>query len=830
MMLLPSMAAPRLFLIDSFGFIFRAYHARARSSAPPMRTSRGSSTEAVFIFHNMLRRLQSVYKPEYLAAVYESMGPGFREALYPAYKGNRSETPADLLEQIPLCRKLLEAMSIPVLQSDGYEADDVIGTIARRAAAAGIEVVIVSSDKDMLQLVNEKVVMLNPMKDDTIFDIAKTTEFMGVPPHQVADLLAIKGDSVDNIPGAPGIGDKGAVELLQRFSSVEEALDRAAEVEKKKQRESLLENRELILLSKRLATIETNAPIDWTLESVIAQPPDVDQLRAVYQELEFFSFLKQLEPAAAAKDQLVTLSYADWAAGSKGPFAIYKQEEETAVAAAHGKALLEAGQTVPEGAKIVYDAKRLPWADIEEDVLLLGFLHDADPGAVSLDTLCERHIETKPAAAALDRAEAVWKLRQVLRPKLEARGLWPVWESIDRPLVSILRRMEDQGIRVDTEVLAQMSGQFEKDLALLSDEIFQLAGRPFNINSPQQLGVLLFDELRLPPPGKTAKTKNYSTAAEVLESLALDHPIAQKVLDFRQLSKLKSTYIDALPLLIRPSTGRVHTTFNQCGAATGRLSSSEPNLQNIPIRTPQGKAIRAAFIPEPGWTLVIADYSQIELRLLAHMSMDPVLVEAFRNNEDIHTRTASEVFGVHPLMVTPEMRRNAKAVNFGIVYGQTGFGLAAALGIPRGEAETYIRLFFERYSGVKRFIAETIEECRQTGISRTLSGRQRPIPDIHAKNPNARHFAERTAVNTPLQGTAADLIKLAMIAIEEELRQGRWKSRMLLQVHDELVLEAPLEEVDALREMVKARMENVQSLAVPLLVETGKGSNWRDAK
>jgi DNA polymerase-1 len=390
--------------------------------------------------------------------------------------------------------------------------------------------------------------------------------------------------------------------------------------------------------------------------------------------------------------------------------------------------------------------------------------------------------------------------------------------------------MEQTGIRIDRDILGLMSKDFEAQLQALTDEIYQLATHPFNINSPQQLGVVLFEELRLPTPGKTAKTKSYSTAADVLEALAADHPIAQKVLDYRQLSKLKSTYIDALPQLIRLETGCVHTTYNQTGAATGRLSSNEPNLQNIPIRTEQGRAIRAAFVPEPGWSFVVADYSQIELRLLAHMSKDKVLLEAFRNNEDIHTRTASEVFGVPPLMVTKEHRRSAKAVNFGIVYGQTGFGLAAQLGVPRQEAELYIKLFFERYSGVQRFIDQTIAECRKTGMSRTLFGRERPIPDISSKNPNARHFAERTAVNTPLQGTAADLIKLAMIEIQRILNAGPWKTRLLLQVHDELVLESPPEEVDAIRKLVKEQMENVHHLSVPLLVETGVGPNWRDAK
>lgn len=820
---------PRLFLIDSFGFIFRAYHARARSSAPPMRTSRGSSTEAVYIFHNMVKRLVGTYKPEYVVAVYESMGPTFRDQEFADYKANRAETPADLLEQIPYCRKVLEGFQIPVVQMDGYEADDVIGTLAREGAERGWDVVIVSSDKDMLQLVDERVKMLNPMKDDLVYDAEKTREFMGVPPEQVADLLAIKGDKVDNIPGAPGIGDKGAVELLTQFPNVETAVERAAEVAKKKMREVLETYREQILLSKRLATIERNVPVGFALEEAAVKGPDVEKLRELYQEMEFFSLLKQLAPVAAVTP-VAELSWEDWRQGLRGDYAWFREAEAVGLAAGHGKTQVNVSEALPEGEQVVYDAKAWGVERLAADVKLLGFLADADPTAVSLETLCERHLESRPAATAMDKAVAVWRLREVLQPKLEARGLWPVWEKVEKPLIPVLRRMEQTGIRVDRAVLGEMSKDFEGQLNGLTEEIYQLAGRPFNINSPQQLGVVLFEDLKLPTGAKTGKTKSYSTAADVLEGLAAEHAIARKVLEYRQLAKLKSTYIDALPLLIRPETGRVHTTFQQTGAATGRLSSVEPNLQNIPVRTEQGRAIRAAFVPEEGWKLVVADYSQIELRLLAHMSKDKVLVEAFRQNEDIHTRTASEVFGVPPLMVTPEQRRNAKAVNFGIVYGQTGFGLAQALGIPRTEAELYIKLFFERYAGVQKWIEQTIAECRKTGMSRTLIGRERPIPDIEAKNPNARHFAERTAVNTPLQGTAADLIKMAMITLDEVLRRQGWKARMLLQVHDELVFEAPEEEVEALRKLVKETMEGVMNLSVPLLVETGVGRNWRDAK
>jgi DNA polymerase-1 len=794
-----------------------------------MRTSRGTATEAVYIFHNMVRRLLSQYQPEYIAAVFESLGPTFRDQEFAEYKANRAETPPDLLEQIPLCRRCLEAFNIPVLISDGYEADDLIGTISKLAPQAGVDVVIVSSDKDMLQLVNERVLMLNPMKDDTFYDIAKTTEFMGVPPSQVADLLAIKGDSVDNIPGAPGIGGKGAIELLQRFGSVEAALDRAAEVTKKQQRESLQNHREQILLSKKLATIHTSVPLDWKLEDAAAQPPNTEALRAFYQEMEFFSFLKQLEPAAALS-QLPELEFGEWRAKLQGPYALFPEADATGLAAEHGLTTLPAAEPLPAQEQIVYDAKRIGPPHLLADVMLLGFLHDADPGAVSLETLCERHLESRPAASAKQKAAAVWQLFQTLKPKLEARGLWGLWESIDKPLIPVLRQMEQTGIRIDLERLAEMSRDFETQLASLTEAIYQHAGRPFNINSPQQLGQILFEELGLPSLGKTGKTKSHSTAADILEALAPQHPIVQMVLDYRSLAKLKGTYIDALPQLADPQTHRVHTTFHQTGAATGRLSSSEPNLQNIPIRTEQGRAIRAAFVPEPGWTLIAADYSQIELRLLAHFSGDQVLTEAFCNNEDIHTRTASEVFGVHPLMVTPEMRRNAKAVNFGIVYGQTPFGLASQLGIPKSEAELYIRTFFERYAGVKQWIDTTIAECRASGFSRTLHGRERPIPDINAKNPNARGFAERTAVNTPLQGTAADLIKLAMIRLAQQLEKDQWQARLLLQVHDELVFEAPPEEVEPLRALVKQEMESVAKLRVPLVVDTGAGLNWRDAK
>jgi DNA polymerase-1 len=855
---------PRLFLIDSYGFIFRAYHARARSGAPPMRTTTGISTEAVFIFHNMVRKLRADYHPEYIAAVFES-GKTFREEAFAGYKANRTEMPPDLGEQIPYIRRLLDAMRIPVLQTAGFEADDVIGAIARRASE-DYDVVIVSSDKDMLQLVDDRVHMYNPVKMDTWYDPAMAEQFMGVKPSQVSDLLALMGDTVDNIPGAPGIGEKGARDLIQRFGSVEAALEHAAEVERKTYRESLQNNREQILLSKRLATIDTTVPVEIPLEDLVSHEPDLAELKKIYKEMEFYSLLKELGPTEdshtrdyatiATREEAAayveTLQKLD--AGKRIAFALQSSLEgdlqltmagvafEPGVARALSSDFLDLLKPVledPARPKVAHDVKALTLAlakygiearGFEQDVMLYSFLLCADPAGCSAEILAERYLDRKLNAAAEQHADLAITLAERLEPEIDQQGFREVYDTIDLPLSAVLARVEQTGIRVDPVQLKALSGKLDTGIQRLSSEIYELAGKPFNINSPAQLGKILFEDLNLPAPVKYGKGKTISTAADVLEGLAAEHEIARKVLEYRQLTKLKGTYIDALPELIDPKTLRLHTTFNQAGAATGRLSSSNPNLQNIPIRTELGREIRSAFVPREGWKLVVADYSQIELRLLAHMSHDPVLVEAFRNGEDIHTRTAAEVFRVPPLMVTPDMRRNAKAVNFGIVYGQTPFGLAATLGIDRKEAEEYIRTYFELHAGVKRFIQETIAKVRETGFAPTLFGRKRPIPDMHSRNPNARSFAERTAVNTPLQGTAADLIKLAMIRIDAILRREKLETRMLLQVHDELLFESPPAEAKPVSEMVKREMESVRKLDVPLIVDVGIGENWRDAK
>jgi DNA polymerase-1 len=859
------MARPRLFLIDTYGYLFRAFHARARSSAPPMRTSKGLPTEVVFIFNSMLKKLRATHNPEYLAAVFESLGPTLREQEFADYKANREPTPPEFTQQVPHAVQLLEAMRIPILQYAGYEADDVIGSLARQASARGLDVVIVSSDKDLLQLVDDHVSMLNPAKDDEWYDPAKVEQFMGVPPARVADLLALKGDAVDNIPGAPGIGDKGAKDLIQRFGSVEAALDRAAEVERKTYRESLQNHREQIEMSKRLATVATELPLEWTLEEFTARSADEELLRQLYTELEFYSQVKDLKssPPALEVSTHALESAADlqaWLAANPDGLALSLNTagDEELLATSRVGLAAQAAEAVsipwdllaelkpaledPARPKVLHDAKSawlalagqgITLQGLRDDVMLYEFLLSADPASCSLEVMATKHLDRPLGAGVEQAAAAIWDLGDRLGKAVESRELQKLYQRVDLPLVPVLARMEQAGVRVDLDVLSQLSTRMDIEIQRLSGEIFDLAGHAFNINSPPQLGQVLFEELRLPMPatgGRTAKTKNYSTAADVLETLAVDHPICRLVLDYRQLAKLKGTYVDALPSLIRPDTGRVHTTFNPAGAATGRLSSSNPNLQNIPIRTELGREVRAAFVPRAGWKFVVADYSQIELRLLAHFSRDPVLVEAFVQQEDIHTRTAAEVFGVMPLMVSREMRNSAKAVNFGIVYGISAFGLSQQLGIPRYEAERYIKAYFERYAGVKRFINDTIAEVRQSGMTRTLFGRERPIPDMNARNPNARGFAERTAVNTPLQGTAADLIKMAMIEIDHQLQTDAWQARMLLQVHDELVFEAPEDEVEALSEFVKQRMEGVAQLAVPLVAETGAGDNWRDAK
>jgi DNA polymerase-1 len=906
-------------LIDTMSFIFRAYHAMARQR--PMSTKTGLPTAAIYVFVNMLRKLRDDFSPEYLAAVFDVAGPTFRdeqadavtsirkfdiktqtftEVEYKGYKANRAAMPEDLAQQLPYIRRALEAYRIPILEVVRFEADDVIGTLARKAAEASHPVYVVSSDKDMMQLVNDKVQILNPPKDNLICDAAKVEEILGVPPECVVDVMALRGDSIDNIPGAPGIGDKGSVEIIKRFGSVEQALERAAEVERKTYRESLLNNRETILFSKSMATIDTNVPIELDVEAMRAGEPDVDSLRALFTELEFTSLLKELLPVVEVSETHYTeaKSAADIesvvsavAAGGalavaveqKEPAAAVLEEEEkeeqpeeaqlsfmegsmggamgdsislsesptccVAISAAPGTALtvkldssdaakkLRSILTNAEAPKAVHDYKAaihaldplgIHLAGVRHDPMLYSYLLDPTYSSHRLAEVALRRFNLKLAEQLPESADITGRLAGALRSEVEQAGLAKLYEEMDLPLVPVLARMEQAGVKIDTAALSQMSSELEREIAAKAKEIYEVAGMEFNVGSPKQLGDVLFNRMNLPKPVKYGKGRTISTAVDVLEELAEHHPIARMVLDYRQLTKLKSTYVDALPALINPSSGRLHTTFGQTGTATGRLSSADPNLQNIPIRTELGRGIRAAFIAEPGHVLLTADYSQIELRLLAHFSHDSLLVEAYRRGDDVHTLTASQVFGVPPLMVTPDHRRQAKVVNFGIVYGLSAFGLSQNLGIEPSEAKQFIAAYFEKYSGVRAFIDRTLEEARRDMKVKTLFGRVRPIPDINSKNANQRGFAERTAVNTPLQGTAADLIKIAMIRIDAALREQELKSRMTLQVHDELVFEVPENEVEVMQPLVREQMEKVHELAVPLQVEMGVGPNWRD--
>jgi len=904
----------RIFLMDTMSFIFRAYHAMARQR--PMSTKSGLPTAAILVFVNMLRKLREDFSPEFLAAVFDVAAPTFRdqqaeavttvrkfdiktqtftEVEYKGYKANRAAMPEDLAQQLPYIRRALEAYRIPILELAGFEADDVIGTLARKAAAASHPVYVVSSDKDMMQLVNDKVQILNPPKDNLICDAAKVEEILGVPPERVVDVMALRGDTIDNIPGAPGIGDKGSVEIIKRFGTVEQALERAAEVEKKTYRESLQNNRETILFSKSMATIDADVPVELDVEAMRAGEPDVEALRQLFTELEFTSLLKELLPvievteshyaeaksAADIENVLKSLAPGDALAVAieqpKSEAASPDEEDEeteapldaapmlplshatpavpdkptvrVAISAAPGSATslpldsaeasieLRAALADSSLPKSIHDYKSALHALAPSDTSIRGLRHDPmlysyllDPTYSShrLPDVALRHLNLKLSGDLAEAADITGRLATALRDEVQQAGLLKLYEEMDLPLVPVLARMEQAGVKIDTAALATMSSELEREIGVKAKEIYEAAGMEFNVSSPKQLGDVLFNKLNLPKPVKYGKGRTISTAVDVLETLAEEHPIARMVLDYRQLTKLKSTYVDALPALINPATGRLHTTFGQTGTATGRLSSANPNLQNIPIRTELGRGIRAAFIAEPGHVLLTADYSQIELRLLAHFSRDPLLVEAYRRGDDIHTLTASQVFGVPPLMVTPDHRRQAKVVNFGIVYGLSAFGLSQQLGIEPAEAKQFIAAYFEKYKGVRAFIDKTLEEARRDLKVKTLFGRIRPIPDINSKNSNQRGFAERTAVNTPLQGTAADLIKVAMIRIDAALQERGLKSRMTLQVHDELVFEVPEKEVDTMQSLVREHMEKAHALAVPLLVEMGLGSNWRD--
>ncbi len=856
--------------------VYRAFFAPMnRMNAPS-----GIPTKVPFLFNNILRRLLKDYQPDYVGIVFDTRQPTFRDKLFEKYKAQRAPMPDELAQQLPYVRRLCEAMRLPILELDGYEADDVIGCLAQKAAKQNLDVLLITNDKDMMQLVdgNVRVLRTGPggAKGDVIVDAARVKEILGVSPDKVVDVMSLMGDTIDNIPGAKGIGEKGATELIRKYGSVENALEHAAEVSNKRYREALQQQREQVLMSKQLATLATQVPVDLDLPSLARREPDMGALSALYRELGFNSLLRELGSEAVAASipasaPVVETDYAQFASAAefqeylkklptRQPLAVWlnlEAGEREAEGFGTRVASIEVSSKVGEGRsiwfdekaeasralaqaladakrpKIVHDPKLLQILggkaqNIQHATQIYSYLLRPTTANHNFADVVMRQFNSMLSAAAGERADYLHRLAPALRAQIEAQQLESVYEKIDLPVAAVLADMERAGIRVDPKALDAMSAAMEKEVRRLEKEIWELAGTEFNVNSPTQLAEILFDKLNLQAPVRRGRGRVRSTAADILEDLAAQHPLPAKIIEYREIAKLKSTYVDALPKLIRRETGRLHTSFSQTGAATGRLSSSDPNLQNIPIRTELGRQIRAAFVAEPGKILLGADYSQIELRVMAHFSNDPVLLGAFRTGQDIHERTAQEVFGVGPMAQTAEHRRASKAINYGIIYGLSPFGLAQQIGVPQKEAAQFIQSYFERYRGVKEYLDNVLAETRQTGVAKTLFGRIRPIPDITSPQVQIRNFAERTALNSPLQGTAADLIKLAMIAIDQRLAAEKFEAKMILQVHDELLFEAPASERGALEKLVRHEMENVHKLAVPIVVEICAGQNWRD--
>jgi DNA polymerase-1 len=883
----------RLFLIDGSSYIYRAYFAIRHLS-----NSKGLATNAVYGFVNMLLKVAREQQPDHLAVVFDARGPTFRKELFPEYKANRAHMPEDLVPQVPIIKEVVRAFNMPAIEKEGFEADDIIATLAKKFAAEGLEVTVVTGDKDLMQIVSGRIRLLDTMKDK-VSGLEEVAERFGGPPEKVIEVQALAGDSSDNIPGVPGIGEKTAVKLIQEFGSVENLLANLDQVKGKVQ-EKLREFGELARLSKKLVTLVDDMELDLDYDNFALGEPNRPALTALFKELEFHKLIQEFSSDERATGEgyravlteadlveltaeleeaprfafdtettgldptladMVGLSFAvrpgeGWyvplahrylgAPEQLGPGLVLERLRPLLTDAGKGK--------IAQNAK--FDLLVLRRAGIEVkglafDTMIASYL--ANPAATShgMDALAadllgyktitysemtgsgkkqigfaEVEVEKAVVYAAED-ADITLRLAGKLEPMLGEAGQEKLFYEVEMPLVEVLADMEWSGVRIDPKFLGGLSKELETKLAALEKEIHQMAGGPFNIGSPKQLGEVLFERLKL-TRGKKTKT-GWSTDVEVLTKLAEEQPVAARLLDYRSLAKLKSTYTDALPKLIHPQTGRLHTSFNQALTATGRLSSSEPNLQNIPIRTEEGGRIREAFIPAEGNVLVSADYSQVELRILAHLAREVVLTESFEKGEDIHRRTASEIFGVFPEMVTAEMRRQAKTINFGIIYGMSDFGLAKALGIGRKEAQTFIDNYFARYPGVQVFMESKKEEARAKGYVTTLLGRRCAVAEIHSPNRNIRDYAERNAINYPIQGSAADIIKVAMVRIHERLKKEGLQAKMVLQVHDELVFDVPQAELETVRELVRAEMEGAVELDVPLVVDIGVGKNWREA-
>ena len=884
---------PTLYILDGNSYIYRAFYAIRNLS-----TSTGLPTNAVFGFANMLLKVIKEKSPDMVAIAFDPKGPTRRHTEFKDYKAHRPPMPRDLVPQIPYIHKLVEAFRIPVFIQDGQEADDVIATLAHKAESAGLEVTIVTGDKDLLQLVGPSIKVYDTLKEK-VYEPKDVEERFGVPPERVVEIMGLMGDASDNIPGVPGIGEKTAKTLILEHGTIENLLEHAHAISKPKLRQSLMENAHLARLSRELARLHDDVPIQIDYEALKVKEPDNSALLALLRELEFPSLLKYVtrEPEkekhyvavldeAQMHDLINALSTAeefcfDTETTSLDPM----QAELVGISfsvSPHEAFYIPLCHTCPEGTKqlslehvlaalkpvFANPAIRKIGQNMKYDLLVLGhygvevkniyfdtmiasYLLNPSRPSQSLDALAleflnyktttytditgtgkkqigfhEVDIKTATDYSGED-ADVTLRLKQILAPKLKEQNFEKLFHNMEMPLMEVLVDMERTGVKINASFLAVLSKRLEKETAGIIKTIYELAGTEFNINSTKQLAEILFVKLQLTP---TKRTKTgFSTNVDVLEELAPLHPLPAEILKYRTLSKLKSTYIDALPAMIDPKTGRLHTSFNQAVTATGRLSSSDPNLQNIPIRTDVGREIRQAFIAEDGASLLSADYSQIELRVLAHMSADPGLIQTFIEDQDVHTRTASEIFGLSPDEITPEMRRKAKAVNFGIVYGISAFGLAQDIGVSNSEAKRYIDSYFSRYPKVREFIDTTIQNAKTDGYVMTLFGRRRFIPELSSSAVAVRNFGERTAVNTPIQGSAADLIKIAMINIQQRLFHEKLRSKMILQVHDELVFEVPDDEIALMEKLVKEEMEGVVKLAVPVRVDMAVGKNWDEA-
>jgi DNA polymerase-1 len=858
-----------LYIVDGHSHIFRAYHAVGYLS-----TSQGVPSHAVLILSTMLWKLIREEQPDYLGITLDPPGPTFRDTMFAEYKATRTAMPDDLARQLPYVRRLFEALRTPVVEVPGYEADDVLATLVDQALGhPGLDVVVVSGDKDLLQLVGPRVRVLSVLGrtgERVMYDEARVRERWGVAPGQIADVLALMGDSIDNIPGVKGVGEKTAVKLIGQFGSVDGLYENLTLVGGKL-RETLATSRKQALLSRELASLSHRAPVTLDLEAFRRVEPDWVRLRALWMEMEFTRLVKELpatvvavsaEPVARLEDEAALAGYLarvpagaplalDWIGDARPPaprieaLGLFHPQAGAAWTALAPGAWLDGRELVVHDAKPVLEACLAAGVapPVAQDTALAAYLLNPARATYRLDEVCMEAFgecpPTPPAAGPQGRAiddalgavlgdRARWALRfwTHAAAALNERALRRIYDEIERPLVPVLAAMERHGIRVEPARLEAFAKELERDLDNLTREIHALAGEVFTIASPKQLAHILFEKLELPALRRT-KT-GYSTDADVLTELGLQHPLPAKVLEHRTLSKLKGTYADALPQLVNPHTGRIHTTFNQLVAATGRLSSQDPNLMNIPIRTELGRRIRQAFVPEEGWRFVAADYSQIELRILAHMSGEPAIIESFRRGEDIHTRTACEVFKVAPERVTPLQRTIAKSANFAILYGVSAFGLSQATKIDQKEAQRYINEYFALHPLVRAFIDRTLAEGRERGWVSTLLGRRRYLPDLRSNNPVARNAAERMAMNAPVQGTASDMIKIAMVRVHEALRTRGLASRMLLQVHDELLFESPPHEVETITALTREIMASALPLAVPVVVDVKTGADWAD--